>query len=549
MSRPHITVVNYYGILPVNNGGKLAIRDFYKALSEWFDITIVNLVGEIMKDEIMLNKHVKIVSLTIPDYFRELRKDLSKEYRTAVNCDPTHTMVLSRECGKSSDLVDRLMEISKESVIIITEHVYTYRLVKAVARNKIMWYRAQNVEFDYKTAVWSDYNLPAQVYNEVFELENECCANCDLILTITEQDAERFSEIYKVPLEKLLNISAGYDNENVRFVLPSERRKHTKDGKFSALYISSSASVAVEAAKEITEAARGFPNIVFNIAGSVGLKISKEGLPANVNVMGFVSDEEKFSLLETSDFALNPILAGSGLNIKMLEYFASGLPVICTEFGARGIAVADGINCILTDIRSLKDSMQRFCGLSITAKDDMALSAYRLYQSEYTWRACALKLLARLNECSLFKDLNENAVSSQELRLIRHKKQLPYIPDNDVYIYGAGEWGRQCHSFLSSFNIAPLAFLDSNPEKWGKYIQGVRIQSPEGVLSKKDNSTIIFALAEFVDAVKYMLSIGLTPQNVVIAPYGTNLFRLADGKGAVPYYYDFGRIQKAMGIV
>ena len=41
LKRPHITVVNYYYILPCNNGGKLATRDFYKALSEWFDITIV----------------------------------------------------------------------------------------------------------------------------------------------------------------------------------------------------------------------------------------------------------------------------------------------------------------------------------------------------------------------------------------------------------------------------------------------------------------------------------------------------------------------------
>ncbi|MFN7173813.1 MAG: MlaD family protein, partial [Thermaurantiacus tibetensis] len=44
-------------------------------------------------------------------------------------------------------------------------------------------------------------------------------------------------------------------------------------------------------------------------------------------------EEEKLALLRGADVALNPISSGSGTNLKMLEYFAAGLPVLSTPHG------------------------------------------------------------------------------------------------------------------------------------------------------------------------------------------------------------------------
>jgi polysaccharide biosynthesis protein PslH len=41
--------------------------------------------------------------------------------------------------------------------------------------------------------------------------------------------------------------------------------------------------------------------------------------------------------LAAVDFAVNPVLAGSGVKIKMLDYFAHGLPAVTTSIGAAGL--------------------------------------------------------------------------------------------------------------------------------------------------------------------------------------------------------------------
>jgi glycosyltransferase involved in cell wall biosynthesis len=49
-----------------------------------------------------------------------------------------------------------------------------------------------------------------------------------------------------------------------------------------------------------------------------------------------VSEAEKAAWLARATVGLNPILTGSGTNLKMAEYAAWGLPVLSTAFGARG---------------------------------------------------------------------------------------------------------------------------------------------------------------------------------------------------------------------
>jgi len=44
-----------------------------------------------------------------------------------------------------------------------------------------------------------------------------------------------------------------------------------------------------------------------------------------------------------------PILAGSGVRVKLLEAFAAGIPVVSTRMGAEGLADKDGEICALAD--------------------------------------------------------------------------------------------------------------------------------------------------------------------------------------------------------
>jgi glycosyltransferase involved in cell wall biosynthesis len=44
-----------------------------------------------------------------------------------------------------------------------------------------------------------------------------------------------------------------------------------------------------------------------------------------------------------------PVRSGSGIRVKLLEAFASGIPVVSTRLGAEGLAREDGEFCALAD--------------------------------------------------------------------------------------------------------------------------------------------------------------------------------------------------------
>jgi glycosyltransferase involved in cell wall biosynthesis len=71
---------------------------------------------------------------------------------------------------------------------------------------------------------------------------------------------------------------------------------------------------------------------------SISLKkdISPHLVPDNVTFFGRVSNKKMNDIIAASDIAINPVINGSGINIKMLDYMAKGIPVVTTKIGARG---------------------------------------------------------------------------------------------------------------------------------------------------------------------------------------------------------------------
>ncbi len=66
-----------------------------------------------------------------------------------------------------------------------------------------------------------------------------------------------------------------------------------------------------------------------------------------IELKGFVEDVRE-PLARYAVF-ICPILSGSGVRVKLLEAFASGIPVVSTRLGAEGLAANDGEICALAD--------------------------------------------------------------------------------------------------------------------------------------------------------------------------------------------------------
>jgi glycosyltransferase involved in cell wall biosynthesis len=68
---------------------------------------------------------------------------------------------------------------------------------------------------------------------------------------------------------------------------------------------------------------------------------------ARVEAVGFVADlREAYA---ASSCAIVPLLQGGGTPLKFIEALAYGLPVVATPRAAAGLAVRDGVDCLLAD--------------------------------------------------------------------------------------------------------------------------------------------------------------------------------------------------------
>jgi glycosyltransferase involved in cell wall biosynthesis len=87
----------------------------------------------------------------------------------------------------------------------------------------------------------------------------------------------------------------------------------------------------------------------------VGRYPSTEFADSDIILTGAVDRLSPF--IQAADVAVVPLLDGGGTRLKILEYFAAGVPVISTAKGAEGIKAESGKDILI------EDSMDGIAGL------------------------------------------------------------------------------------------------------------------------------------------------------------------------------------------
>jgi glycosyltransferase involved in cell wall biosynthesis len=138
------------------------------------------------------------------------------------------------------------------------------------------------------------------------------------------------------------------------------------------------------------DVAPALPHLDFRIVGDATWV--PRPVPANVRLVGRV--ESTAGELAAAQVAIAPIHHGSGTRLKLLEYFASGLPVICTPKAAEGLEIQDGHHLRLVD--TLGELIARLRTLHSDADTCARLgaAARALVAAHYDWHAYLPALLA-----------------------------------------------------------------------------------------------------------------------------------------------------------
>jgi glycosyltransferase involved in cell wall biosynthesis len=142
------------------------------------------------------------------------------------------------------------------------------------------------------------------------------------------------------------------------------------------------------------------PEVVFALVGNAADAFLHRPLPENVWLVGVVSEEARNVWLEVADVALNPMLYGGGTNLKLLDYFAAGTPVVSTEIGIRGTGAQAGRHALVAPI----DEFDAAIRVALAGGPDtvrMTTAARTLVETDFDWWKLGDRLYAAIADRQL----------------------------------------------------------------------------------------------------------------------------------------------------
>ncbi len=115
----------------------------------------------------------------------------------------------------------------------------------------------------------------------------------------------------------------------------------------------------------------------------------------NVKFTGIVGDLNPY--FKKSSIALAPIYQGSGTRVKILYYFAAGIPTIATNLAVEGLDVHNGKHLLIEDdIRQYPQVIKNLIN-NPDSGERMAKNARKLVEKRYDWGKITNKLVKKLN--------------------------------------------------------------------------------------------------------------------------------------------------------
>jgi glycosyltransferase involved in cell wall biosynthesis len=370
--------------VPPTSGGELRCYHLYKNLGRYYRIDLVTPTSPSGPPE-TIPLADNVTEHRIPKTWRHAF--LQRWFDRIGGFRECSAVVVSLASYGERDYQAVVKERCAGSDIVMHEFPFLFRHARK-RRGQLLIYDAHNVEFDLQRTMLGG-PLGALLSRYARWLESLACRESDVVFATSSDDRRRLIELYRVAPDKVFVAPNGVDVRAVTPVSPAERgdarRRLDLDGETVLLFVGSFHPPNIEAVEcLVSTLAPRSPDMLFVIAGSVAAALQSSRLPENVVCLGRVSDEAKTLLLRAADVALNPMLSGSGTNLKMLEYLAAGVPVVTTPTGARGLDLVSGEHAIVCSIEEFPEQVARVLG-----DDDLRATlrarGRRLVEQHYDW--------------------------------------------------------------------------------------------------------------------------------------------------------------------
>jgi len=284
---------------------------------------------------------------------------------------------------------DKLKEALQNADLVQVEHPW---LLEWIARqsNKPVVLVEHNIESELQKDFFKGNIFRECIVKSIEKTEKNAVEKAKMVFSMCNDDKEKLSRMYRIEKNKLVIVPNGVLLSNYTLKLSKEearRKLGLRKSSNIVLFVGAKHPPNDNAASFIEKnLAPKLPNVLFLIVGNVRNK-KTEAAAKNLAYTGAVNDLLPY--YKASDLAINPVASGSGSNLKMFSYFASGLPVITTRKGLRGIKAAPSKDVLVTDINKFSISIA-------TLIKDKKLQASlaknsRRIAAQYDWGAIAGK--------------------------------------------------------------------------------------------------------------------------------------------------------------
>jgi glycosyltransferase involved in cell wall biosynthesis len=413
MTKPNVLVLMPYAMAPARNGGSEKAVATYANLNSLANVTLVwpesrkgfglaKLPGGCLQFSIGLE----------PDIVQAIEEDRSSWGTIGWSA------ALAKHISKSKAFCEGVRHFSKNTEIIILSHQWLIDSIPEEFKGRLIL-DSFGSEPDLLREQLSEGDPNFQYVRTLYYKEL-----IDLTSQIEKRAIERSSEVFAMTQVEADGIVSKYPKKTVKLNLTGTDLQESPifkipTGKPNFLFFGSAHPPNIGAAIFVQKLSERNTDINFTIAGEVSNYLQSP--PPNLKLFSEVSDDLLRELIETSTGFLNPIASGSGVSLKSLRILASGLPMISTPLGVRGLQVRNNQEVVITNLDSFDSEIRKL-----------------IYDTKH-WATLNLSSLAFAAENLDWKSISHN-FAKLVLDNSFNDSEFNYLPVDDFRDYNCLKW-------------------------------------------------------------------------------------------------------------
>ena len=390
-----IFFLSYWFPYPPDNGSKIRVLNFIKALGERNEVHLLSLVtGE--PDP----RHVNVLRnycRTVSTHPMPCDQSGLRAYAGLFSRRP-RSVVSRFDPALYQSVQESIKHIKPDVIVVSMVDVAEYVLLEGRTIPSVLI--DHNCEFFViqrrgALAISPFTRLRyALTWRKYAAWEAKVCRQFDRVIMATEVDRRRMQEFCGLVdnIDVIPNAADTEHYDDSRWLPEAELLVYT-----GSLGYSANLDAVMYYKEEIMPLVReSYPNVQLLVTGRYGsAEVDGIGKCAGIRLTGYVDDIR--DVLCRASACIVPLRQGGGMRLKIPEAMAAGVPVVATSVGVEGLSCTHGEHLLIGDTpEEFAAGIVRVLG-DRTLAERLRENARRLVEERYSWRSSAGRF-ARLVE-------------------------------------------------------------------------------------------------------------------------------------------------------